>query len=155
MIYNYPIHYLYDLLAVCMLLFMAKQLYNLVLTKKQIVSFVIWMMFCYQLNFYVIIPNFPREFKFLTLYVGLISGFAVLIKLNLVGSLIVIMSTSALNGVFTNINLFFMLGLLFPNYGAALEAQHVQYTCYIISIVVLSLSTKVFGIRIFDIQRYD
>jgi hypothetical protein len=155
MIYNYPIHYLYDFLAVAMLLFVAKQMYNLVLSKKQIVGFMTWMMLFYQINFYLVIPNLPREFKYMTLYVGLVAGFTVIIRLNLVGSLIVIMSTTAINGIFTNINLIFMMGLIFPNYGVALESQHLQYTCYIISIVILSLSTKMFRIKILDIQRYN
>ncbi|MBI9013630.1 MAG: hypothetical protein JEZ08_15460 [Clostridiales bacterium] len=155
MIYNYPSHYLYDFLAVCMLLVLAKQLYNLVLSKKQIVAFVLWMMTWYQINFYIVIPLLPREFKYITLYIGLILGFVFIIRLKLVGSLIVIMTTSALNGVFTNINLFFMLRTLFPNYGVALEAQHVQYTCYIVSIIILSLMTKALNIRILDIQKYN
>jgi len=155
MIYNYPIHYLYDLLAICMMLFIGKQLYNLILTKKQIISFVVWMMICYQINFYIVIRYLPREFKYVTLYLGLVIGFLLFVRLNLVGSLLVILTTTSVNGVFTNINLFFMLKFLFPNYGIALEAQHIQYTCYIVSVVILSLMTKVFNIKIFDIQRYN
>lgn len=155
MIYTYPSHYLYDFLAICMLIVLAKQLYNLILSKKQIVTFVVWMMICYQINFYVVIPKLPREFKYITLYIGLVLGFTFIIKLKLVGSLIVIMTTTALNGIFTNINLIYMLKLLFPNYGVALEAQHIQYTCYVVSIVILSLMTKVLNIRILDIQKYN
>lgn len=155
MIYTYPSHYLYDFLAVCMLIFLAKQLYNLILSKQQIITFVIWMMISYQINFYVVIPLLPREFKYITLYIGLVLGFMFIIRLKLVGSLIVIMTTTALNGIFTNINLIFMLKFLFPNYGVALDAQHIQYTCYVVSIVILSLMTKVFNIRILDIQKYN
>jgi len=138
-----------------MLLFLAEQLYNLVLSKKQIGLFVLWMMTCYQINFYIVIPLLPREFKYLTLYIGLVIAFTLIIRLKLVPSLIVIMTTTALNGIFTNINLIYMLKLLFPNYGVALEAQHLQYTCYVVSIVILSLMTKVLGIKILDIQKYN
>jgi len=155
MIYTYPLHYLYDFLAVCMLLFLAEQLYNLVLSRKQIGLFVLWMMACYQINFYLVIPLLPREFKYITLYVGLVIAFTLIIRLKLVPSLIVIMTTTALNGIFTNINLIYMLKLLFPNYGVALEAQHLQYTCYVVSIVILSLMTKVLGIKILDIRKYN
>ncbi len=155
MFYTYPSHYLYDFLAVSMLLVLAKQLYNISLDKKQIASFIIWMMLFYQINFYIIIPNFQREYKFAVLYIGLFLGFHFIIRLNSVVSVIIIMTTTALNGIFTNLNLLFMLQFVFPNYGVALEAQHFQYSCYIISIVILSMLTRVFRLRICDLQRYS
>ena len=155
MVYTYPSHYLYDFLAVSMLLVLAKQLYNISLDKKQIASFIIWMMLFYQINFYIIIPNFQREYKFAVLYIGLFLGFHFIIRLNSVVSVIIIMTTTALNGIFTNLNLLFMLQFVFPNYGVALEAQHFQYSCYIISIVILSMLTRVFRLRICDLQRYS
>jgi CDP-diglyceride synthetase len=155
MVYNYPSHYLYDFLAVSMLLVLAKQLYNISLDKKQIASFIIWMMLFYQINFYIIIPNFQREYKYAVLYIGLFLGFHFIIRLNSVVSVIIIMTTTSLNGIFTNLNLLFMLQFVFPNYGVALEAQHFQYSCYIISIVILSMLTRVFRLRICDLQRYS
>ncbi len=155
MVYNYPSHYLYDFLAVSMLLVLAKQLYNISLDKKQIASFIIWMMLFYQINFYIIIPNFQREYKYAVLYIGLFLGFHFMIRLNSVVSVIIIMTTTALNGIFTNLNLLFMLQFIFPNYGVALEAQHFQYSCYIISIVILSMLTRVFKLRICDLERYS
>ncbi|MCH4887139.1 hypothetical protein EZV73_06135 [Acidaminobacter sp. JC074] len=154
MFYNYPIHYLYDLLAMGVILFLGKQLFNLTVTKKQMGLFIGWMMLCYQINFYLVVPYLQRELKYIVLYLGLYIGFRYIIKLKTVGSLIVITTTSALNGIFTNINLYFMLVFLFPNYGVALEAQHLQYTCYIVSIVLLSILTKVLNLQIFDLEKY-
>jgi len=154
MFYSYPIHYLYDVLAVGVILFLGKQLFNLTLRKKQAALFIGWMMLCYQINFYIVVPLLSRELKYIVLYIGLYIGFRYIIGLKIVSSLIVITTTSALNGIFTNINLFLMLSFLFPNYGVALEAQHLQYTCYIVSIVFLSILTKVLNLYIFDLEKY-
>lgn len=154
MFYNYPIHYLYDLLAMAMLLVLGNQLFNITFSKKQVIWFLIWMMIFYQINFYLVEAFLPKEFKYITLYLGLYIGYHFIIKLNVIGSLIVIMTTTAMNGIFTNINLIFMLRFLFPNYGIALEAQHLQYTCYIISMVFLSLMTRVLKLKICDLERY-
>lgn len=154
MFYEYPMHYIYDLLAIAMLLVLANQVFAIKVTKKQWVMFIIWMMICYQINFYVILEYFPRPTKYVTLYLGLYIGYHFIMKLNTIGSLIVITTSSAMNGIFTNINLFWMLACIFPNYGVALEHVHLQYTCYILSIVVLSLLTRVFKFRVLDLQRY-
>lgn len=154
MFYNYPTHYLYDMLAIVTLLINARQLFNLNLSKKQATAFVAWMMLFYQINFYITVPYLNREYKYVILYLGLYIGYHFIIKMNVVGSLIVITTTTALNGIFTNINLYFMLKYLFPNYGVALEAQHLQYTCYIISVVILTGLIRVLRVRIFDLQRY-
>lgn len=154
MFYNYPIHYLYDLLAIGVVLFSGKQLFNLDVKRQQAVLFLFWMMMMYQLNFYVVIPYLPREFKYVTLYLGLYFGYHYIIGLKMVGALIVITVTSALNGIFTNINLMWMLKFLFPNYGLALEAQHLQYSCYVVTLVILTCLLKLSKIRIVDLQRY-
>lgn len=154
MFYNYPIHYLYDFLTISVILLMGKQMFNLRLKPTYMLAFIMWMMVLYQLNFYVIIPYLPREFKYVTLYLGLYFGFHNIIGLKTVGALIVITVTSAMNGIFTNINLIFMLKFLFPNYGIALEAQHLQYTCYVVSVVILATLLRVFNVKIFDLQRY-
>lgn len=155
MIYQYPIHYLYDILVLGMNLMLARQVFNLKVTKKQMVAYIFWVMIFYQINFYLIEPNFSKEFKYITLYVGLLTAYYLIIRLSFIGSLIIIMCTTAFNGIMTNTNLIFMLTLLFPNYGAALEAQHLQYTCYVITVVVMCSLTLIFKLNFFDIQKYS
>jgi len=154
MFYNYTSHYLYDILAIVTLLFNARQMFNLTLTRRQAASFVFWMMLFYQINFYITVPYLNREYKYVVLYLGLYLGYRYIIKMNVVGTLIIITTTTALNGIFTNINLYFMLRYIFPNYGIALEAQHLQYTSYIVSVVILTGIIWVLKPRICDLQRY-
>lgn len=154
MFYNYLMHYIYDIVIVATLLTNAKQLFNLSLSSKQVLAFVAWMMIFYQLNFYVVVPYLNREYKYVVLYLGLYLGYHFIIKLNVVGSLIVITTSTALNGIFTNINLFFMLKFLFPNYGIALDAQHIQYSCYVLTVMILTALLKLSRIRICDLERY-
>jgi len=155
MFYNYPSHYLYDFVVLTMNILLAKQVFNLTLTRNQIIAFVGWMMIFYQINFYLIVPNYPREYKYIILYLGLILAYYLIANLSFTASLIVIMTTTALNGIWTNINLGFMLQFVFKNYGLALESQHLQYTCYTLTIVIMASLVMLFRFRIFDIQKYN
>lgn len=153
--YNYPIHYLYDFLVVGITLLMARQVFNLKLSKIQLALFLVCMMFCYQLNFYYVIPVLGPSFKYLTLYLGFLFAYTVIVRLSFIASLIVIMSLTAFNGLWTNINLYFMLQFLFSDYKEALSYQHLQYTCYVVSVVILSSLMLLFRVKILDIQRYN
>lgn len=155
MFYPYPSHYLYDIMVVGITLLMARQVFNLSLTKKQLVAFVTLMMVCYQANFYIVEPLWGKEFKYITLYFGFLIAYTVIVRLNLISSLIVILSLTAFNGIWTNINLYFMLQTLFGTYAEALAAPHVQYTCYVVSVVILSSLMLLFKVKILDIQRYS
>lgn len=155
MIYNYPIHYLYDILVLLMNILLARQVFNLNLTKYQPVLFVAWVMVFYQINFYIIEPNFPKEYKYIILYIGLLTAYYFIAKLSFIASLIILMCSTAFNGFMTNMNLLFMLRFLFPNYGAALEAQHLQYTCYTFTVVLICFLSILFKVKFFDIQKYS
>jgi hypothetical protein len=155
MFYPFPLHYLYDFLVLTMTLIVTRQVFNLKLNIKQYTAFVSVMMFFYQFNFLVIERQFPKEVKYVTLYIGFMVCYMYIVKLKFLPALIITMCTTAFNGIWTNINLFFMLSFLFPTYEVALEFKHLQYTCYTFTVLVLSALTLLFRFRIFDIQRYN
>lgn len=155
MFYNYPIHYLYDFLVLSMNILMVRQVFQLRLSTERMLLFIAWVMVFYQINFYVVEPSLPKEYKYIVLYIGLLSAYYLIMRLSLVGSMIIIMCTTAFNGVMTNINILFMLRFLFPNYGAALQAQHLQYTCYVITVVLICFATILFRVEFFDIEKYS
>ena len=155
MIYNYPSHYVYDFIAVASSLLIVRQIFALSMGKKQFVLFMAWMMTVYQINFYMVIPYFPREYKYLTFMIGFFLAYKIIGKLNYVSSMIIVMVMILLNGMWTNINLYFMLQFIFPNYGLALEAQHFQYTSYIVSVLIGTTIVLLSKVKIVDIERYS
>jgi hypothetical protein len=155
MIYPYISHYLYDLLVIGIALLAGRAMFNLKFSKGQFFLFLIWMIFFYQLNFYITETFLPKEFKYIILYIGMTSAYILVLKLNWVAALIVIMTTTALNGIWTNINMAWMLRFLFDNYGQALEAKHLQYTCYTLSVTILNGSIALFKLHILDLKRYN
>jgi hypothetical protein len=155
MIYPYVSHYLYDILVIGAALVVGKQLFNFKVTKKQFVAFLLFMMFFYQINFYVTEAFFVKEYKYVVLYMGMLLAYMYILKLRLIAALIVIVTTTALNGIWTNINLIWMLHFLFDNYGDALDAKHLQYSCYTLSVIVLNSLMVLFKVRIVDIRKYN
>lgn len=155
MFYEYPSHYIYDFIVISMTVLVGRQAYNIKMSPKQYAVYTAFMMLCYQINFYIIVPFFPREFKYVTLYVGLLLAFLYILKLKLIPALIVIVSAAAFNGIWTNINLYFMLKYVFENYGKALEAVHAQYSYYVISVIILSSLVLISNIKVVDIQKYN
>lgn len=154
MIYPYISHYFYDLLVIGVALLAGRAMFYLKFTKKQFL-FLIWMMFFTSLIFYVTEVFLPKEFKYVVLYLGMTSAYIYVLKLNWVAALIVIMTTTALNGIWTNINMAWMLEFIFDNYGQALDAKHLQYTCYTLSVTVLNGSIFFFKLHILDLERYN
>lgn len=155
MIYPYISHYFYDCLVMLMTLLVGRQIFNIRLTTRQVVFFVLFMMTIYQLNFMFFIPKFGKSIQYVTLYMGLLISYKYIIKMNTIASLIVITTSTAINGIWTNINLHFMLTFLFANYGMALESKHVQYTSYVIVLVILDLILLGFKVRILDLEKYS
>jgi len=154
MIYPYISHYFYDLLVVSLALLVGKQLFHLKFSFKQFLMFLAVMMLCYQFNFYIVERFFGKEYKYVILYIGMLIGYSKLLKLNLIASLIVIMTTAVVNGIWTNVNIMWMLTFLFDTYEEALASQHVQYTCYTLTTCVFNGLLILFRVHIFDIQKY-
>lgn len=153
--YPYPSHYIFDILVMLMMLLLGKQLYNLTVSKKQGVAFIAFMMMFYQINFYITEVYFDRSFKYPVLYLGLVLAYMIIVRLNLISAMIVILTTAALNGIWTNLNLAFMLTFVYENYGVALEHKQEQYGFYMMTIVIMSSLLMLLKVRIFDIQKYS
>lgn len=154
MFYPYFSHYFYDILVISIALLAGKQLFHLKFSQKQFIAFIIAMMFCYQLNFYFI-EDIGKEYKYIVLYTGMILSYIFILRLSLTAALIVIMTTTAFNGIWTNFNMLWMLKFLFDDYQAALDSKHIQYTCYTVTVCTFNSLIVLFKIHIFDIQKYN
>lgn len=154
-IYNHPSHYLYDILIMLMMVLMGRQLFNLTMTWKQVVAFVSFMMVFYQINFLVVEPLLGKGPKYLVLYLGLYLAYMLIVKLNWLSALVTILTMSAFNGIWTNINIMVMLSFFYDNYAEALEHQHAQYTFYVVTVMFLAGFTILSKFKLFDIQKYN
>lgn len=154
-IYEYPIHYLYDVLVMLMMVLMGRQFFNLNMTRKQVISFVLFMMVFYQINFLYVEPVYDKGPKYLVLYLGLFLAYKLIAKLNWVSAMLVILTTSVFNGIWTNVNVMFMLTFFYDNYGIALDHKHEQYTFYFITVMIMAGLTLMSRFKIVDIQKYN
>ncbi len=155
MIYEYPVHYLYDLVLVIATLLVINQCFLITASKKTILIFVLFMMLCYQINFYIAIPLIGRPFKYVILLIGFFISYKFVLKLNMISSVLVLMGTVLINSLITNINLLFMLTFIFTDYETALKSAHLQYTCYMFTVLLFSVAIKISKITIIDIERYS
>ncbi|MBN2795461.1 MAG: hypothetical protein JXR88_08660 [Clostridia bacterium] len=154
-IYAHPSQYLYDILVMLMMVLMGKQLFNLTMTWKQVVAFVSFMMIFYQINFLFVERLVGKGPKYVVLYLGLFIAYMLIIKLNWLSALVTILTMSAFNGIWTNINILLMLSLFYDDYAEALSHQHAQYTFYVVTVMVLAGFTILSKFKLFDIQKYN
>lgn len=154
-IYPHLSHYLYDILVMLMMVLMGKQLFNLNMSWKKVVVFVAFMMIFYQINFLFTEPLIGKGPKYLVLYMGLFLAYVIVIRLNWVSALMMILTMSAFNGIWTNINVMVMLTFFYENYAEAISHQHAQYTFYVVTVMTMASLTILSRFKLFDIQKYN
>lgn len=150
-----PIYMIHNLIITYLTLGILNQLFYIRISRRQVISYVLWMQAIFIFNDFVIQAHFPLEWKYPMLFVGFTVGFLVFLRLPLVSSMLLMIINLAINGIATNLNIATLLLTQFKSYGLALESDFYQYTSLVMVILMMFMVLKTFNIRVLDISRYN
>jgi hypothetical protein len=149
------IYMIHNLLMTYLSLEIIRQLFYIRIGTKVKFIFVLWIQVVFIFNDFVIEANYPLEYKYLTIFIGFLMAYFVVLKMSIVASGIILVINLAVNGIATNLNIFVLLLNQFDSYGLALESDFIQYSSLVMVVGMVFMTLKTFNVRILDISKYQ